>query len=156
MKKTLFLLFIGLTAILSARAQGLKDAVGKDFLMGVALNTRQTGAVRDSAVTRIIETHFNSIVAENCMKPEALQPIEGKFKWKQADRFVRFGEERGMAVIGHVLVWHSQTPDWFFVEDVKKPTIAALNGLALGAGIEMALCCDIRIATEKTKIGFNY
>lgn len=42
---------------------------------------------------------------------------------------------------------------WFLLEDIKKPTIAAINGLALGAGLEMALCCDIRIASEKAKLG---
>ena len=98
---------------LSVSAQGLKDAVGKSFLMGAAINVGQTSGY-DSLATAVITKHFNSIVAENCMKPEALQPQEGKFKWRKADRFVQFGEERGMAVIGHVLVWHSQTPDWFF------------------------------------------
>lgn len=100
---------------------GLKDAVGQDFLVGVALNTQQTAASADLAITRAIETHFNSIVAENCMKPEALQPQEGKFKWSKADRFVEFGLKRGMVVIGHVLVWHSQTPDWFFKDSQGKP-----------------------------------
>ena len=42
---------------------------------------------------------------------------------------------------------------WFLLEDIKKPTIAAINGLALGAGLEMALCCDIRIASERAKLG---
>ncbi len=121
MKKFLTVLLLSLIILLPSRAQGLKDVLGKDFLVGVALSTKHTGAVRDSAVTRTIETHFNSIVAENCMKPEALQPTEGKFKWKQADRFVRFGQERGMAVIGHVLVWHAQTPDWFFADEEGKP-----------------------------------
>ena len=126
MNKPAALLVLFLAAFSPLRAQGLKDAVGKDFLMGVALNVHHTGAVRDSAVTRTIETHFNSIVAENCMKPEALQPSEGKFKWKQADRFVQFGTSRGMAVIGHVLVWHAQTPDWFFVDGEGKPATREL------------------------------
>lgn len=42
---------------------------------------------------------------------------------------------------------------WFLLEDIRKPTIAAINGLALGAGLEMALCCDIRIASERAKLG---
>lgn len=103
------------------KAQGLKDVLGKYFLVGAALNTQQTGIGTDSTVVHTIETHFNSIVAENCMKPEALQPQEGRFKWRKADRIVKFGEDRGMAVIGHVLVWHSQTPDWFFKDAEGKP-----------------------------------
>ena len=42
---------------------------------------------------------------------------------------------------------------WYLLECIEKPTIAALNGLTLGAGLEMALCCDIRIAAEHVKIG---
>lgn len=40
------------------------------------------------------------------------------------------------------------------IEILPQPTIAVLNGITLGGGIELALCCDYRIMGDRVKVGF--
>jgi enoyl-CoA hydratase/carnithine racemase len=42
---------------------------------------------------------------------------------------------------------------WALLEDLPIPTIAALHGFCFGAGVELPLYCDLRIAAEDTRIG---
>ena len=41
------------------------------------------------------------------------------------------------------------------IENLSIPTIASINGAALGGGLEFAMCCDFRVATEKAIIGLT-
>jgi enoyl-CoA hydratase/carnithine racemase len=42
---------------------------------------------------------------------------------------------------------------WGLFLQIKKPMIAALHGYVLGSGIEMAMCCDIRVASDDARFG---
>jgi endo-1,4-beta-xylanase len=102
----------------SPSALTLKDAYKNDFLIGVAINQKQfTG--EDTNGAALIKAQFNSISPENVLKWEIVQPRPGNdgYNFEPADRYVEFGEQNGMYVIGHTLVWHSQTPRWVFLAD---------------------------------------
>ncbi|MDA3822136.1 MAG: endo-1,4-beta-xylanase [Bacteroidales bacterium] len=94
----------------------LKAALKDNFLIGVAVNDYQSSG-KDSLATAVVEKHFNSIVAENCMKMEEIHPEEDVFYWEDADAFVEFGEANDMHIVGHTLVWHSQTAPWIFIDE---------------------------------------
>ena len=115
-----FAVFFICGCTLSAKNPGgqtsLKDALKGKFHIGAALNTQQyTG--RDTADLKIIKEHFDAIVAENIMKPMYLQPREGEFNFNEADKFIEFGEQNGMWITGHCLIWHAQLPRWFCVDE---------------------------------------
>ncbi len=98
------------------REPNLKDAFKGKFLIGAALNTKQVEG-EDSASISVFEKHFNSVVAENCMKSGLMQPREGEFFFDDADKLVAYGEKHKLFVVGHTLIWHSQAPRWFFTDE---------------------------------------
>ncbi|HUF61475.1 MAG TPA: endo-1,4-beta-xylanase [Verrucomicrobiales bacterium] len=113
---------------ISAAQPALKDIFRDDFLIGAALNPGHFSGAAGPAgggggEVEIVSKHFNSITAENAMKWMALHPEPDRYVFDQADRFVEFGRRHGMAIIGHTLVWHSQTPRWVFEgKDGNPPT----------------------------------
>lgn len=98
----------------------LKDAYADAFVFGTAVNDDIVSG-RDARAQALVPLHFSSITAENVMKAEVLHPEPGRWDFAAADAFVGFGERHGLFVVGHTLVWHNQTPDWFFVDPDGKP-----------------------------------
>ncbi|GIJ26430.1 endo-1,4-beta-xylanase A [Micromonospora qiuiae] len=89
-----------------------------DFPVGVAIDSRETVGGGAELLTR----HFNQITPENHMKPEAWYDDEGNFRpHDQALAMMDFARDNNLRVYGHVLVWHSQTPDWFFQDAAGQP-----------------------------------
>jgi endo-1,4-beta-xylanase len=114
------LLCAGFAPALAQAPRTLKDAYKSAFRLGTAVNDEIVSG-RDSSAQRIVLQHFNTITAENVLKAGPLNPEPGVYNWAPADAFVEFGEKHGMFVVGHTLVWHNQTPPWFFSDANGKP-----------------------------------
>lgn len=125
-------------------APSLKKAYKDYFEFGIAVGLR--GVLNTAEVMEGLELHASSITMGNEFKPDFL------FNWATPGQFQDFIAEDGKAykvpgnvpyfnnmdtcfkivkglgirMRGHVLVWHSQTPHWFFTEDYSKDKDAPL------------------------------
>lgn len=127
MKKFFFSLFLSCTAA-SGYAQfgsmqdtgpaSLKDAYGDMFTVGVAVNARNVSVPEQQ---ELIIKEFNSVTAENAMKPGVVHPAEGVWNFGLADSIADFCRQNGIKMRGHTLVWHSQFADWMFVDKKGEP-----------------------------------
>ena len=91
----------------------LKEVYAGAFKMGTAVNHAIVSG-KDKVSQEIVLSQFNTISPENVMKAEVVNPRPGVFDFSQADAFVDFGQKNKMFIVGHTLIWHNQTPDWFF------------------------------------------
>lgn len=80
--------------------------------VGTALDTAVLADPAEDTYRQIAATQFSSVTAENAMKWETIEPTRGTYDWSQADAFMRFAEQNGQQVRGHVLIWHNQLPVW--------------------------------------------
>jgi endo-1,4-beta-xylanase len=104
----------------NAGQPALKDVFKDDFLVGAALSVEQVTGQEPDAMA-VVEKHSNSITPENILKWEEVHPQPDRYNFGPPDQYVAFGEEHGMHIIGHTLVWHWQTPDWVFQDASGKP-----------------------------------
>ena len=102
----------------SAWAQGLKDAYKDYFSIGVAVNKRNVSTDNQMA---LVKSEFNSVTAENDMKPVSVHPAEGVWNWGAADSIANYCRENGIKLRGHCLCWHSQFSDWMFTDKKGRP-----------------------------------
>ncbi len=101
----------------------LKEVYQDRFSMGVAVTVNEISELRKS----LIKEQFNSITPGNELKPDFVLDrmtciSDPKYddnpavKFDRAKPILDFAKENGIMLRGHTLVWHSQTPRWFFTE----------------------------------------
>lgn len=98
----------------------LQKAFAEHFRVGVAIGTDVLMRLDEQAL-RLVARQYNSVTPENLLKWEKVHPEVDRYDFAASDRFVQFGERHGMFLVGHTLVWHSQTPDWVFQDAEGQP-----------------------------------
>ena len=108
------------TVSAAANETGLKDVYANYFRVGNILNG---GTVQNSTITATFLKDYNAIECENETKPDATLVQNGstdtniKVSLNSCAAIADFASRNGLAFRGHTLVWHSQTPSWFFHEN---------------------------------------
>ncbi len=108
----------------------LKETYSEYFKLGCAATATelQTKATQD-----LILKHYNSLTLGNELKPDSTlnqklsqayvastgDDTNPQISLANAKTLLEFAEKNNIPVRGHVLVWHSQTPDWFFKENFE-------------------------------------
>lgn len=108
---------------------GLKDVYGDYFKIGGAVTA---GELAPKSTKELILKHYNSITLGNELKPDAMLDHKKTLAYYEetgdntvpqvtlngrARSILDFCRENKLPVRGHVLVWYSQTPSWFFTKD---------------------------------------
>ena len=108
------------TVSAASAEKGLKDEFANYFRVGNILNS---GTVQNSTITASFLKDYNSVECENETKPDATlvqSQCNGTnigVSLKNAASIMDFCVNNHLAMRGHTLVWHSQTPVWFFKEN---------------------------------------
>ncbi len=106
----------------------LKDAYADYFKIGCACAGSEFA---QGATKALIQKHYNSLTLGNELKPDSVldqalsqayvketgDDTAPQISLNEADEMLKFAAANQIPVRGHVLVWHSQTPDWFFKEN---------------------------------------
>lgn len=111
----LFILFLSVVNPVLFAQPSLKETF-KHYYIGTALNNDQVFG-RDKKSIALVEEHFNSITPENLLKWEKVHPKNGEYNFEPVDSLVALGEKNNMFIVGHTLIWHSQTPAWVFEDE---------------------------------------
>ena len=127
---------------MSALKTSIRDGVGH-----IELNRPEVRNAMNLAMARELTALLEDWAAKDELRAVVLSGAGGKAFAAGADigeLKERTHREAFFAIVGTVLQK---------LEDFPRPTIAALDGFALGGGLELALACDLRVASKSAKVG---
>lgn len=120
----------------------------KDHIAQVVLNSPPVNSITPQVMDDL-ETIFDELLKNDDVRCVVLASQLEKIFVAGADinQFVTWKRAEGEAVTrrGHDV--------YLKIAQFPKPVICAVNGIAYGGGLEMALACDIRVIDEKAKVG---
>lgn len=96
-----------------------------------------------------LDSTFDSLATDDAVKTVVLT---GASRYFVAGADIRVLASIPSSVEGEAIARHGQTI-LNKIEAFEKPVIAAINGACLGGGLELALCCHIRLAAEGARLG---
>jgi endo-1,4-beta-xylanase len=128
MHRVILLLFLFFSiSFFSQNENGLSYLYKDHFLLGSIYHGSVLGNdelnLNQDQENIIISKEFNTITAENCMKPLFLLDQNGNYNFEESDKFVDYALENNLTIVGHTLVWKNSAPEWFF-KDEKGNTIS--------------------------------
>ncbi len=116
--------------ILSINRPKVLNALNEATLLEIETAVKSFSEDKELAVLIITGSGDRAFVAGADIEAQYPLDAEGGRKW---------------ALLGHRV--------FTLIETIEKPMIAAINGFALGGGCELAMACDIRLASEKAQLG---
>ena len=103
----------------------------------------------NAAIVQEIGEAFHALAADDAVRAVVLTGAGEKAFVAGAD----IAELSTMSSLSGVKVSRAGQDAFRFIELMRKPVIAAVNGFALGGGLELALACHLRVASENARFG---
>lgn len=135
----------------------------KDYFgyVGTCLSYANPDQLQTASTMKYVKKHYNSFTLENEMKPDAILGSAGntisvseakelgymipdnykektvpKLNFDRVDHVLKIAYDNGLHMRAHTLLWHSQTPAWFFSEDYDNNISVAVKPATMDARLE--------------------